>query len=225
MQTSVLALGAILKQQKGRHETVVVEPAAVAAAHRPLYAHRPLSPPEGGWHDWAQFGDRPDNVWMQYDSATAPRDAEQWQQARFVHKMKWGYARWPAEMRVYRQRADGEPPAPPPAGTEPAVQAVRAFVESPESVAGLVQFLSLEEHKGRDMFAEAPFLLFKVSGERRRTAQLGDWNGRRTVGQWLVPHSRVIGGCLIFSEAVCFIVIFYNYNVLRQRLLELGLKW
>ncbi|KAF0299400.1 Proteasome activator complex subunit 4A [Amphibalanus amphitrite] len=107
-KTSVLALGAILKQQKGRHETVVVEPSMVAALHRPMYAHRPLSAPDGDWRTWSQFGDRANNLWMQYDSATAPRDAREWEHARYVHKMKWGYARWPAQMRVYKQRADGE---------------------------------------------------------------------------------------------------------------------
>ncbi|XP_043232367.1 proteasome activator complex subunit 4B-like isoform X2 [Amphibalanus amphitrite] len=160
-KTSVLALGAILKQQKGRHETVVVEPSMVAALHRPMYAHRPLSAPDGDWRTWSQFGDRANNLWMQYDSATAPRDAREWEHARYVHKMKWGYARWPAQMRVYKQRADGETVAPPPAGTEEAVEAVRAFVASPESVRDLVKFLSLEEHKGRDVFAQAPFILFK----------------------------------------------------------------
>ena len=170
----MLALGAVLKQQKRRHSTVVVDPATVAASHRPCRAHRPLTPTEGGWRGWAQFGERPDNLWMQYDSGSAPRDAQQWQQTRFVHKMKWGYSCWPAQMHVYKQRTDDEPPEPPPEGTEPAVEEVQKFLATPEAVTGLVGFLSLEEHKGRDVFAEAAFILFKVwddGGRRTETAR------------------------------------------------------
>ncbi|XP_037083000.1 proteasome activator complex subunit 4B-like isoform X1 [Pollicipes pollicipes] len=155
-KSSMLGLAAILKQQKRRHETVPVTPSTVA--QRPARPWPPLPAGDAAWRGWRQFGERTDNLWMQYDSATVPRDAKQWAVARYVHKMKWGYSWWPRELRLYRQQPQLQEK---PADEGEAVRAVREFFSNAESVAKLVGFLSLEEHKGRDVFAETTFIVFK----------------------------------------------------------------
>lgn len=155
-QSALLLVGALLKQQKPVHPTLVVDPASIS--HRPSLAlSRPLPADAGHWKQWTQFGEREDSLWLQYDLASAPRSQEQWSQPRYIHKMKWGFAQWPRQLRLYQQQTEGCGAADP--GEAAAV--VRQFFNDEGNVSQLVSYLSLEEHKGHDLFSGNVSLVFK----------------------------------------------------------------
>uniref|UniRef100_A0A3Q3FX53 Proteasome activator Blm10 mid region domain-containing protein n=1 Tax=Kryptolebias marmoratus TaxID=37003 RepID=A0A3Q3FX53_KRYMA len=105
-------------------------------------------------------GDREGNRWLQYDSNKLPLSQERWDALPFVEKTHWGYYSWPREMMIYaasekpqddlpyREMSEGE-------------KIIFEHFSDPDFTDRLVEFLSLEERKGKDSFSPRCFCLFK----------------------------------------------------------------
>nr|XP_034177609.1 proteasome activator complex subunit 4-like [Osmia lignaria] len=107
------------------------------------------------------LGQRPDNVWLQYNYETRPLTTEQWDEPRFIHQPYIGYYTWPKEIQVYapsnkqpcldpdlRQLTDHE-------------KEINFFFNDPENIKKLIKFYSLETKKDKDKFNVHKYLLFK----------------------------------------------------------------
>lgn len=46
-------------------------------------------------------GERPDNLWFQYDSLKVPRTREEYDSTIFIEKTHWGYYQWPKKLKTY----------------------------------------------------------------------------------------------------------------------------
>ena len=141
------AVSAILKQQKRKHKTVVIDPYKIS----------------GTEHLSTQFspGDRKDNSWILYNSQDLPTTKEKYDKMIFIEKTHWGYYCWPKNMEVYA-----------PYEEQPQVKRSRNDLsdrEKPiydalmdlEYVKKFVSFLALEENKGKDKFRHKNMTLFK----------------------------------------------------------------
>ncbi len=105
-------------------------------------------------------GDRADNLFMCYDEAKVAKTAAEWDAYPAVHKTHFGYYTWPKKMLVYDPK--GRPKLDRTADDMNDVERiVFEFFQDEKRVDKLVEFLSLEEHKGRDKFDSRKFLLFK----------------------------------------------------------------
>ncbi|KAI4905889.1 hypothetical protein NFI96_014094 [Prochilodus magdalenae] len=122
-------------------------------------------------------GDRPDNQWLQYNSNRLPRSQQEWDKCCFIEKTHWGYSTWPRRLMVYapseEQPKQGKsrkemtefmldlhvaglglnPPR--------REQIIYDHFSDPVFVEQLIQYLSLEDRKGKDKFSPRRFCLFK----------------------------------------------------------------
>ena len=142
-KASYHALGCILRQQKRPHPKVEINPVANPS-------EVPTVP-----------GDRDDNLFMCYDSAKAPKTASEWEAHEAVHKTHWGYYTWPRKMLVYDKERQPNVRRDP-AELNEVERIVFDFFSEAARVTKLVEFLSLEEHKGRDKFNSRRFFMFKA---------------------------------------------------------------
>lgn len=146
---ALTCLSTILKQQKRVKKKVPVDIEAVCGAS-PALPDSPLAP-----------GDRPDTLWHQYDTDSLPTTKQQWEAATFVPKTHLGYYCWPTKLMKY-------------ADTSEQPRLVRSLEEMPENerpilecfsdtdyVKKLLDFLALEEQKGKDKFQLRHLTLFK----------------------------------------------------------------
>uniref|UniRef100_A0A667ZGH3 Proteasome activator subunit 4 n=1 Tax=Myripristis murdjan TaxID=586833 RepID=A0A667ZGH3_9TELE len=106
-------------------------------------------------------GDRPDNQWLQYHSSSLPRSQQEWDNCVFVEKTHWGYCSWPRKLMMYA------PPEEQPKQnltreemTE-REQIIYDHFSDPVFINQLIEFLSLEDRKGKDKFSPRRFCLFK----------------------------------------------------------------
>ncbi|XP_068089225.1 proteasome activator complex subunit 4 isoform X1 [Hyperolius riggenbachi] len=143
---AISAVAGILKQLKRPHVKVPVCPYAISGCPR---AEQMLA------------GDRPDNQWIHYNSASLPRTREAWEACCFVEKTHWGYYTWPQSLLVYAS-ADQQPQLG--RGRDAMSEAELILYEhftDEKFVAQLIKFLSLEDRKGKDKFNPRRFCLFK----------------------------------------------------------------
>ena len=107
--------------------------------------HPPLSSSE------VVCGPRPDNHWICYDPDARPLTEEAWNSRHFFHKPHLGFYAWPADGKtlVYDRgqsprldRTRGE--------LSEAEGVVVDFFSDEDNVAKLLNFLSMEEVKGKD---------------------------------------------------------------------------
>ncbi|KAL5009261.1 hypothetical protein ScPMuIL_014842 [Solemya velum] len=148
-----LAIGsvsAIFKQQKRKHKMKSINPYKLSKVPQPGNSASELRP-----------GSRPDNELLLYDSKALPVTKEMWDSFLFVEKTHWGYYTWPVDMKIYA-----------PAEEQPKVDRSRAELQEGEVpiydafmnadfVDKLLNFISMEEHKGRDKFRNKHMTLFK----------------------------------------------------------------
>ncbi|XP_037836937.1 proteasome activator complex subunit 4B isoform X1 [Kryptolebias marmoratus] len=144
-KVAVSAVAGILKQLKRPRNKVTVKPTDISG----------VPDPEG-----LCVGDREGNRWLQYDSNKLPLSQERWDALPFVEKTHWGYYSWPREMMIYaasekpqddlpyREMSEGE-------------KIIFEHFSDPDFTDRLVEFLSLEERKGKDSFSPRCFCLFK----------------------------------------------------------------
>ncbi|XP_063047941.1 proteasome activator complex subunit 4A [Engraulis encrasicolus] len=146
-KVAISAVAGIMKQLKKPHKKVPISPKELCGMC--------VSSEEG------VAGDRPDNHWLLYDSKHLPRSQEDWDQQRYVEKTHWGYYSWPRKLMVYA-----------PTEEQPKLSLTRDEMQESEQiifdhfsdgvfVSQLIQFLSLEDRKGRDKFSPRRFCLFK----------------------------------------------------------------
>uniref|UniRef100_A0A4W3GV83 Proteasome activator subunit 4b n=1 Tax=Callorhinchus milii TaxID=7868 RepID=A0A4W3GV83_CALMI len=108
-----------------------------------------------------QPGDRPDNVWLHYNSSSLPKTKDEWEACFFVEKTHWGYYTWPRKLLVYAP-VDQQPKLG--RGREEMSEAEQVIYDNfsdPQFVDQMIKFLSLEDRKGKDKFNPRRFCLFK----------------------------------------------------------------
>ncbi|XP_042364278.1 proteasome activator complex subunit 4B [Plectropomus leopardus] len=144
-KVAISAMAGILKQLKRPRKKVAVKPSDISG----------IEDPEG-----VCVGDREGNRWLQYDSNNLPLSEEQWDSQTFVEKTHWGYYSWPREMMIhaasekpkddlpYEEMSEGE-------------KIIFEYFSDPEFIDQLIEFLSLEDRKGKDNFNPRRFCLFK----------------------------------------------------------------
>ncbi|XP_076463728.1 proteasome activator complex subunit 4B-like [Babylonia areolata] len=146
---ALTCLSTILKQQKRPKKKVPVDIAAVCGTE-PSLPTGPLAP-----------GDREDNMWHQYNAEALPITKEQWDAATFVPKTHLGYYCWPMTLLKYAD-ASQQPkllrgPEEMPDNEQPIAE---SFCDM-DYVLKLLDFLALEEQKGKDKFQLKHLTLFK----------------------------------------------------------------
>ncbi|XP_036402211.1 proteasome activator complex subunit 4A [Megalops cyprinoides] len=145
-KVAISSVAGILKQLKRPHKKVPVSPSDISG----------MSEPEG-----VVAGDRPDNRWLQYDSSSLPRSQQEWECCRFVEKTHWGYYSWPRKLMLY-----APPEEQPKQGLTREEMNERERIiydhfSNPVFINQLIEFLSLEDRKGKDKFSPRRFCLFK----------------------------------------------------------------
>ncbi|XP_070577632.1 proteasome activator complex subunit 4-like isoform X2 [Ptychodera flava] len=148
-KTAINGVAAILRQHKKKHKTVEVDP------------FQQVDLPADYPRDEIHMGDRLDNSWHHYDSSNLPKTQEQWDKCVMIDKTHWGYYTWPKPMLTYA-----------PLNEQPNLDRTREEMSegeaivydhfsNPDFVDKLINFLSLEERKGKDKFNTKRFVLFK----------------------------------------------------------------
>uniref|UniRef100_A0A3P8U275 Uncharacterized protein n=1 Tax=Amphiprion percula TaxID=161767 RepID=A0A3P8U275_AMPPE len=144
-KVAILAVAGILKQQKRPVKKVSVKPSDISGIEEEA---------EG-----VCVGDREGNRWLQYDSNNLPLTQEQWDSQRYMEKTHCGYYSWPREMMIYA--ASDKPNDDLPYEEMSEVRIIFEYFSDPEFIDQLIEFLSLEERKGKDSFNPRRFCLFK----------------------------------------------------------------
>lgn len=107
------------------------------------------------------FGERADNGWLQYNSKTQPKNAEEWNKTRFVDSVHIGYYAWPKKIEINA-----------PSNEQPTLdisqrnlnqveQEIFNFFNNPQNIEKLIRYLSLEKKKGKEHFTSINYYLFK----------------------------------------------------------------
>uniref|UniRef100_A0A8C9ZB62 Uncharacterized protein n=1 Tax=Sander lucioperca TaxID=283035 RepID=A0A8C9ZB62_SANLU len=142
-KVAISAVAGILKQLKRPRKKVAVKPSDISG----------IEDPEG-----VCVGDREGNRWLQYDSNNLPLSEEQWDSQPYVEKTHWGYYSWPREMMIH---AASEKPKDDLTYEEMSEKIIFEYFSDPEFIDQLIEFLSLEDRKGKDSFNPRRFCLFK----------------------------------------------------------------
>ncbi|XP_061562704.1 LOW QUALITY PROTEIN: proteasome activator complex subunit 4B-like [Phycodurus eques] len=141
---AISATAGILKQLKRPRKKIAVKPSDVSG----------VLDPEGVW-----AGDRQANRWLQYRSAELPLSEGAWDSQLHVEKTHVGYYSWPREMMIYDpQKLKDDLPY---EEMSEAEKIIFEYFSDPEFIEQLMEFLSLEERKGKDSFNPRRFCLFK----------------------------------------------------------------
>ena len=141
----------MLKQQKRKHPKITIDPPTLPEKEEPD-ENRPkrLVP-----------GQRPDNLWLQYNYETRPLTAEQWDEPRYIHKPYIGYYTWPKKLEIYAPSSSQPCLDPTVRKLTDLEEEVDHFFSDPQNIEKLVRFFSLEEKKGKDNFNDYRYFLFK----------------------------------------------------------------
>ncbi|KAM7370631.1 hypothetical protein PAMP_010160 [Pampus punctatissimus] len=144
-KVAISAMAAIMKQLKRPRQKVSVKPSDISG----------IEDPEG-----VCVGDREGNHWLQYDSSNLPLSEEQWDSQHYVEKTHWGYYSWPREMMIYAPSEKPKDDLPYEKMSE-GEKIIFEYFSDPEFIDQLIEFLSLEDRKGKDSFNPRRFCLFK----------------------------------------------------------------
>ncbi|TSK14769.1 Proteasome activator complex subunit 4B [Bagarius yarrelli] len=143
-KVAISAVAGILKQLKRPRTKVSITPSDISGV---------IEPKE------LVAGDRPGNDWLQYHADCLPCSQQEWDSFRFVEKTHWGYYCWPKKLMLYaplEQQKDF--------GAEEMnerEQIIHENFSNPMFISQLIEFLSLEDRKGKDKFNPQRFCLFK----------------------------------------------------------------
>ncbi|KAK7918864.1 hypothetical protein WMY93_010148 [Mugilogobius chulae] len=144
-KVAISAVAGILKQQKRPRLKITVKPSDISG----------LEDPEG-----VCVGDRESNRWLQYDSSNLPLTEQQWDTQPYVEKTHLGYYSWPKEMMIYAGCEKAKEDLPYDEMSE-GEKIIYEYFTDAEFIDQLIEFLSLEERKGKDSFNPRRFCLFK----------------------------------------------------------------
>ncbi|KAA8583909.1 hypothetical protein FQN60_015117 [Etheostoma spectabile] len=146
-KVAISAVAGIMKQIKRPHKKVPISPSELCGVKELSGA--------------VAAGDRLDNQWLQYNSSSLPLTQQDWDSCVFVEKTHWGYYCWPRKLMMYA------PPEEQPKQdltreemTE-REQIIFDHFSDPVFINQFIEFLSLEDRKGKDKFSPRRFCLFK----------------------------------------------------------------
>ncbi|XP_018576290.1 proteasome activator complex subunit 4 [Anoplophora glabripennis] len=106
-------------------------------------------------------GIRDDNKWLLYNSKTLPKNAEAWDEPRFIHDQFTGYYNWPKKLEVYNSPSKQTSAAKRMNNLSDTETEIYSFFRNESNIEKLIKYLSLEEKKGHDQFNAYRFLTFK----------------------------------------------------------------
>ncbi|TRY93382.1 hypothetical protein DNTS_032873 [Danionella cerebrum] len=151
---AISAVAGILKQLKKPHKKVTVNPFDLSQLKTSLQS----AGEDGGS---LQVGERPDNHWLQYDSSKLPRSQQDWDECCFVEKTHWGYSTWPRKLMLYAPYKEQPKLAKTREEMNKSEQIIYDHFSDQLFIDQLIQYLSLEDRKGKDKFSPRRFCLFK----------------------------------------------------------------
>uniref|UniRef100_A0A3Q3VQG8 Proteasome activator subunit 4 n=1 Tax=Mola mola TaxID=94237 RepID=A0A3Q3VQG8_MOLML len=106
-------------------------------------------------------GDRQDNRWLQYNTSSLPRSQQDWDGCVFVEKTHWGYYSWPRKLLMYAPLEEQPKQSLAREEMTEREQIIFDHFSDPVFINQFVEFLSLEDRKGKDKFSPRRFCLFK----------------------------------------------------------------
>ncbi|KAK7902167.1 hypothetical protein WMY93_018936 [Mugilogobius chulae] len=145
-KVAISAVAGIMKQIKRPHKKVSVSPFKLCEIKQSSNI---------------VAGDRPDNKWLQYDSNSLPRTQEDWDKCVFVEKTHWGYYCWPKELTMYASSEEQPKQELTRDEMTEREQVIYDHFTDPAFINQFIEFLSLEDRKGKDTFSPRRFCLFK----------------------------------------------------------------
>uniref|UniRef100_A0A4W6E6W6 Proteasome activator subunit 4 n=1 Tax=Lates calcarifer TaxID=8187 RepID=A0A4W6E6W6_LATCA len=145
-KVAISAVAGIMKQIKRPHKKVPVSPSELCKHHKVLFV---------------QSGDRQDNRWLQYNSSSLPRTQQDWDQCVFVEKTHWGYYCWPRKLMMYAPLEEQPKQNLARDDMTEREQIIFDHFSDPVFINQFIEFLSLEDRKGKDKFSPRRFCLFK----------------------------------------------------------------
>ncbi|XP_064602863.1 proteasome activator complex subunit 4-like [Liolophura sinensis] len=140
------AVSAIQKQLKRPHKKIKVDPFSICGAPR----NGQIVP-----------GGRVDNSWHMYPKSDVPLSKEAWNRIVFVDKTHWGYYQWPSQLSVYAGYEEQPKVDRTAEELTPGELVIYTALNDQQFVDKLLDFMSLEEHKGKDKFEGKHVTLFK----------------------------------------------------------------
>uniref|UniRef100_A0A8D3CRE5 Proteasome activator subunit 4 n=2 Tax=Scophthalmus maximus TaxID=52904 RepID=A0A8D3CRE5_SCOMX len=145
-KVAISAVAGIMKQIKRPHKKVPVNPTELCGV-------KELSD--------TVAGDRPDNQWLQYNSSSLPRTQQDWDHSTFVEKTHWGYYCWPRKLMMYAPLDEQPKQNLTRDEMTEREQIIFDHFSDPVFINQFIEFLSLEDRKGKDKFSPRRFCLFK----------------------------------------------------------------
>ncbi|XP_029305181.1 proteasome activator complex subunit 4A isoform X1 [Cottoperca gobio] len=145
-KVAISAVAGIMKQIKRPHKKVPVSPSELCGG-------KELST--------IVAGDRQDNKWLQYNSSSLPRTQQDWDVCVFVEKTHWGYYSWPRKLMIYAPLEEQPKQNLTREEMTEREQIIFDHFSDPVFINQFIEFLSLEERKGKDKFSPRRFCLFK----------------------------------------------------------------
>uniref|UniRef100_A0A8C1X8K8 Proteasome activator subunit 4a n=1 Tax=Cyprinus carpio TaxID=7962 RepID=A0A8C1X8K8_CYPCA len=152
---AISAVSGILKQLKRPHKKVAVNPYDISELKSSLQScgGKALSS--------LLVGDRPDNQWLQYDSNRLPRSQQDWNECCFIEKTHWGYSTWPRKLMLYAPLEEQPKQGKTREEMNESEQIIYDHFSDQQFIDQFIQYLSLEDRKGKDKFSPRRFCLFK----------------------------------------------------------------
>uniref|UniRef100_A0AAQ5Y407 Proteasome activator complex subunit 4 C-terminal domain-containing protein n=1 Tax=Amphiprion ocellaris TaxID=80972 RepID=A0AAQ5Y407_AMPOC len=145
------------------HDSLYVRKVAISAVagimkqiKRP---HKKVSSPQKS--ALVSAGDRADNEWLQYNSSNLPRTQQDWDHCVFVEKTHWGYYCWPRKLMMYAPLEEQPKHNLSREEMTEREQIIFDHFSDPVFINQFIEFLSLEDRKGKDKFSPRRFCLFK----------------------------------------------------------------
>ncbi|TKS85439.1 Proteasome activator complex subunit 4A [Collichthys lucidus] len=146
LYVAISAVAGIMKQIKRSHKKVPVSPSELCGV-------KELSD--------MVAGDRQDNQWLQYNSSNLPRTQQDWDGCVFVEKTHWGYYSWPRKLLMYAPQEEQPKHNLTREEMTEREQIIFDHFSDPVFINQFIEFLSLEDRKGKDKFSPRRFCLFK----------------------------------------------------------------
>lgn len=153
-KVAISAVAGIMKQLKRPHKKIPVSP-------QQLCGVKESKEIVAGDKPEIVAGDRPDNQWLQYNSSSLPRSKQSWEECVFIEKTHWGYYSWPRKLMMYAPTEEQPKQGLTRDQMTEREQIIYDHFSDPLFVNQLIEFLSLEDRKGKDKFSPRRFCLFK----------------------------------------------------------------
>uniref|UniRef100_A0A671QPD6 Proteasome activator complex subunit 4A n=1 Tax=Sinocyclocheilus anshuiensis TaxID=1608454 RepID=A0A671QPD6_9TELE len=112
-------------------------------------------------HKKTLHSDRPDNQWLRYDSSRLPCSQQDWNECCFIEKTHWGYSIWPRKLLLYAPLEEQPKQGKTREEMNESEQIIYDHFSDQQFIDQFIQYLSLEDRKGKDKFSPRRFCLFK----------------------------------------------------------------